>query len=240
MGWRWMGNSIKNILNKQYEKGVGLLEALVATAIVGIGFVAVFQIVNYSTSSVNVSAERTKMSYIVGMVAEDLIGYNNSLYTEAGINPKTTNVKIDEHRRPVENGVISDVKKFPQSYIGNQYKVSACDTTEDRFKKHHLNTPIYENNPDQSAADNKRYRLEAILSEDRYLKCLGGDTSKDIKSLEVFKICNDSADGCKTAAGRTDHIHDEIYIGRVQINTNNGKKKKILYFQADFIYKNYE
>ena len=233
-----MGNSIKNTLNKQYEKGVTLLEALVATAIVGIGFVAVFQIVNYSTSSVNVSAERTKMNYIVGMVAEDLIGYNNSLY---GINPKTTNIVIDEHRRPVEDGVISEVKKFPQKYIdAGALKVSSCDTTKDRFKKHDSNTPIYQNNTAQSAANNKEYRLEAILSEDRYLKCVGGETSKDIKSLEVFKICNDSGDDCKTAAGKTDHIHDEIYIGRVQINTNNGKKKKILYFQADYIYKNYE
>ena len=51
-----MGNTVKNILKKNYEKGVSLLEALISTAIVGIGFIAVFQIVNYSTSSVNVSA----------------------------------------------------------------------------------------------------------------------------------------------------------------------------------------
>ena len=63
-----MGNTVKNILKKNYEKGVSLLEALISTAIVGIGFIAVFQIVNYSTSSVNVSAERTKMNYIVSMV----------------------------------------------------------------------------------------------------------------------------------------------------------------------------
>ena len=42
-----MDRTIKNILKKNYEKGISLLEALVATAIVGIGFVAVFQIVNY-------------------------------------------------------------------------------------------------------------------------------------------------------------------------------------------------
>ena len=34
--------------NKFSEKGLTLLEALVATAIVGIGFIAVFQMFNYS------------------------------------------------------------------------------------------------------------------------------------------------------------------------------------------------
>ena len=83
--------------------------------------------------------------------------------------------------------------------------------------------------------------MEKILKEDRYLKCLGdSSSSKDIKSLEVFKICNDTSNNCKASPGKTNHIHDEIYIGRVQISTNNGQKKKILYFQADFIYKDYE
>jgi hypothetical protein len=27
-----------------------------------------------------------------------------------------------------------------------------------------------------------------------------------------------------------------VYIGRVQINTNGGKKRKFLYFQADYIF----
>ena len=115
-----MGNTVKNILKKNYEKGVSLLEALISTAIVGIGFIAVFQIVNYSTSSVNVSAERTKMNYIVSMVAEDLIGYNSSL---VDVNPHTTTVQLDEHRRPVENGEISSVKKFPQKFIDDPFKV---------------------------------------------------------------------------------------------------------------------
>ena len=235
-----MGSSVNNILKKNYEKGVSLLEALVATAIVGIGFIAVFQIVNYSTSSVNVSAERTKMNYIVSMVAEDLIGYNSSL---VGVNPKTTAIQLDEHRRPVENGAISSVKKFPQLFIDEPFKVESCDSTKDRFKNFTSNTPLYENNPDKSAAHNKKERLENILEEDRYLKCISSDdsgASEDIKSVEVFKICNDTSVGCKHTVTYSDHVYDETYIGRVQINTNNGKKKKILYFQADYIYKNYE
>ena len=38
------------------EKGVTILEGLVATAIVGIGFVAIFQMVTYSVQSIDVSS----------------------------------------------------------------------------------------------------------------------------------------------------------------------------------------
>ena len=85
-----MDRTVKNIFKNSYEKGISLLESLVATAIVGIGFVAVFQIVNYSTQSINVSSERTKMNYIVSMVAEDLISEKHS-------NSKTTDVKFMDY-----------------------------------------------------------------------------------------------------------------------------------------------
>ena len=61
-----------------YERGITLLEALVSTAIIGIGFVAIFQMVNYSVQSIDTSCERTKSNYLVGMVAEDLIAEKNS------------------------------------------------------------------------------------------------------------------------------------------------------------------
>ena len=59
-------------LKKICEKGVSLIEALVATAIIGIGFIAVFQMVQYSVRSIDVSGERTKATYLAGMVVEDL------------------------------------------------------------------------------------------------------------------------------------------------------------------------
>ena len=49
-------------LKRFSEKGITLLEALISTAIVGIGFVAVFQLVNFSVNSINVSSERTKIN----------------------------------------------------------------------------------------------------------------------------------------------------------------------------------
>lgn len=56
------------------EKGLTLIEALISTAIVGIGFIAVFQMVNYSIQSINTSGDRTKISYLSSMIVEDLIG----------------------------------------------------------------------------------------------------------------------------------------------------------------------
>ena len=64
-------------MNKISEKGVSLLEAIVATAIIGIGFVAIFQMVQYSVRSIEVSGERTKATYLSSMIAEDMYSDRN-------------------------------------------------------------------------------------------------------------------------------------------------------------------
>ena len=97
------------------------------------------------------------MNYITSMVAEDLIGYGNSL---VNVNPKTTQVQLDEYRRPVENGVISSVKKYPQNFVGNEYQISSCDDNNEKFKKFSENPEIYDNENDKSAAHNKTYRYK--------------------------------------------------------------------------------
>ena len=62
------GVVVLGIGNRIKEKGLTLIEALVSTVIVGIGFIAVFQMVNYSVQSIDVSGERTKGNYLVTMV----------------------------------------------------------------------------------------------------------------------------------------------------------------------------
>ena len=47
--------------------GLTLVEALVATVIVGIGFISVFQMVRYSIESVDTSSNRTKTSFLAKM-----------------------------------------------------------------------------------------------------------------------------------------------------------------------------
>ena len=60
------------------QKGTTLLEALVATIIIGIGFIAIFQMVAYSVRSIDVSGERTKVNYLTDMILEDLMAYKSS------------------------------------------------------------------------------------------------------------------------------------------------------------------
>ena len=54
------------MIKKKNKKisGLSLLEALISTAIVGIGFVAILQMTNYSIQSIFVSGERTKANYL--------------------------------------------------------------------------------------------------------------------------------------------------------------------------------
>ena len=196
---------IKNIL------GITILEGLVSTAIVGIGFVAILQMVNYSVQSIDVSGERTKANYLVTMIAEDIIGHRDSTYK-----------KFADHLTEGEGGwEAPDACKHPNTAtnVANIYPKEA-DNIDD-------------------APRNKEAKWDNIISKDRYLKCRG---EKDIKKVKVFKVCSwgctysiAGASKDEDSAGYVINYYDEaMYIGRVQINLNNGKKRKFLYFQADY------
>jgi len=220
-------------LKRFSEKGITLLEALISTAIVGIGFVAVFQLVNFSVNSINVSAERTKINYITTMIAEDIIGSRDAL---VGVNPKTNSFAIDNYGKPVNaDGSRATKEKFSEYLMGDGWKAgnanNVCSGTKGTFINKSDIKSIYENfSENQGAPENKMARWENIISQDRFLKCRN---NKDIKSVKIYKICESGA-GC--LATTSDLVRDELYIGRVQINTNGGKKRKFLYFQADYIF----
>jgi len=219
-------------LKRFSEKGITLIEALISTAIVGIGFMAVFQLVNFSVNSINVSAERTKINYITTMIVEDILGSRDAL---VGINPKTNTVVIDNYGKPVKDGERASVEKFSEYLHRVDWKVGesgrVCGTNKGKFIKKSDIESVYLNlNEDKGAPENKMARWDQILGQDRYLKC---KNNKDIKSVKIYKICQ-SGSGCLTPTSGT--VRDEVYIGRVQINTNGGKKRKFLYFHADHIF----
>ena len=65
-------------INKNKKiSGLSLLEALISTAIVGIGFVAILQLTNYSVQSIYTSGERRMANYLTNMIAEDTLGSLN-------------------------------------------------------------------------------------------------------------------------------------------------------------------
>jgi len=200
---------IKNIL------GITILEGLVSTAIVGIGFVAILQMVNYSVQSIDVSGERTKANYLVSMIAEDIIGHRDSTYK-----------KFADHLTEGEGEGWEAPDACKREVAGG------TDTATNVAN-------IYEG--EGNAPENMEAKWDNIISKDRYLKCRG---EKDIKKVKVFKVCSwgctySIAEMPKPAEGVSDgyiiNYYDEaMYIGRVQINLNNGKKRKFLYFQADY------
>ena len=185
-----------------YEKGITLLEALVSTAIIGIGFVAIFQMVNYSVQSIDISGERTKSNYLVGMVAEDLIAEKNST-------SPTKDVKLMDFL--VSNKI---------SGTDSSWRMGSCSTgttTTGSF---------------QNTADNKFKKWDDRFSK-RRIKCKG---SQDIKFLKVFDICNNGASGNNCTYNNTQKyqntgIYEKWYLGKMEVNMNDGGKRKYLYFQ---------
>ena len=221
---------IKNIL------GITILEGLVSTAIVGIGFVAILQMVNYSVQSIDVSGERTKANYLVTMIAEDIIGHRDSIY---GISATDENIVFDG------GNVVSDDdshKKFADHLTEGWEAPDACKREVAGGTDTATNVAnIYPEEADNivDAPRNKEAKWDNIISKDRYLKCRG---EKDIKKVKVFKVCSWGCTYSIAGASKEEdsdgyiiNYYDEaMYIGRVQINLNNGKKRKFLYFQADY------
>ena len=234
-----------SFFNKK-QSGLTLIEALVSTAIVGIGFVAIFQMVNFSVQSINTSGERTKANYLVSMIAEDIIGYRNTIY---GANTSEENIVyggdgmpkiINEDGTVVESIDGSPIKKFAQHLLGGwsagEGTVTAGDSSICATKAGELGDipTLYETGSGDSftvfnnAPQNKQEKWKNIIGGDRYLQCR---SNKDIKTVKVFKICRWSSSDCI----ENENVYDEgLYIGRIQINLNDGKKRKYLYFQADY------
>ena len=229
---------LKNIL------GLTILEGLVSTAIVGIGFIAILQMVNYSVQSIDNSGERTKANYLVSMMAEDVIGHRDSIY---GIDSMVDKVAISIDGTVTVNEEIKEsARKFSDHLAQAEFFSGACgssgtitaavggDTDPDagnlgnQGKDFSPPTSIY-GNQFKDGPSNKEEKWKQVFGESRYLKCRG---EKDIKKMKMYKICrwNDSCPTYSDAA-----INDNgMYVGRIQVNMNDGRKRKFLYFQADY------
>ena len=213
--------------NVQYKKilGLSLLEALISTAIVGIGFIAILQMTNYSVQSIYTSGERTKANYLTNMIAEDVIGH-----------------------RKITTG---DSRNFSDwlSDTDNQFDSQFCLNAEEGQAS--ANTGNIYGNDVVDAPSMKQRKWMAMLSNKSYLNCRG---TRERRNFRIFKVgsrwspaelntlinnntttINIGPD--QTAVNVPVVTEDVIYIGRVQMNLNDGKKRKFLYFQSDYILK---
>ena len=194
---------IKFSNKRKKQSGITILESLISTAIIGIGFVAIFQMVNFSVQSIDSSSERTKANYLVSMIAEDIIAHK-----------------------------ITDLSW--KAYVGKDGEV--CGKKKDELAAEPIK-PIYETVV-EDADENKKEKWNSIFNTNRYLKC---KSEKDIKNVKIFQICKTGCDYTSSYIEDESDIHaevyDEMFIGRVQVNMNDGKKRKFLYFTADYTLK---
>ena len=212
-------------MNKQKQNisGLSILEALVSTVIVGIGFVAILQMTNFSVQSIDNSGDRTKANFLTEMIVEDVIGSKNTYY---GINSDNENIIFGNDGTASLNG--SELKSFPQHLSDNGWSAdlscggstSATGTTTERKQN------IYDEQ-NKDAPRNKQAKWDTIFEENRFLKC---KSSTEEKKLQVFEVCR--WDGCDY---QLNTVFDEpMYIGRVEMKLNEGKKRKFIYFQTDY------
>ena len=114
------------------NKGVSLIEALVAIVVVGVGFASILQLAAYATRTTDVAIERNKVNFIAEMMAEDIIAdkANSNKYNKTFecSYPVVTGSQVSDFRtkRLQENfGVLNveicktgDVKKSSVTTVG--------------------------------------------------------------------------------------------------------------------------
>ena len=251
------------------EKGLTIIEALISTALIGIGFIAIFQMVNFSVTSINTSGERTKANFLSSMIAEGFIGYKDSIGGLNNVDKEEIFFKDGKAFREIP-GLPHHVCKFSEYYMalsrGNMPQCSSSTGTDEPelavnpgwsthaytagtvtpgslkfdncnqraasgYNKDNLK-PIHGPGAqtDENVVNNKVIKWTRMLGEDRSIRC---KSKKDFKTVDMFEMC---IWDCQIF---NPNIYDEaMYVGRIQINLNDGKKRKFLYFQSDYKIKN--
>ena len=109
---------------KKNNSGLSLLEALISMVVVGIGFVAILQVTQYSISSVNTSAERTKANFFINIFAEDSLSLRDTSKSE---NLNDILVVEDSTRFSSECGVQGSKMNVKTATAGDVYRNSTSD-----------------------------------------------------------------------------------------------------------------
>jgi|TARA_B110000459_G_scaffold76450_1_gene86007 hypothetical protein len=200
------------ICNKN-NRGLTLLEALISTLIVGIGFVAIFQMVQYSINSIDVSSDRNKGNYLVNMVAEDMLANKNTGRVINGTFNKFTDILLSEGE------------------FGNeQWSVRECVTE--------LNQEVHDNTFDNKVQTWDTYFSHGITKcrpnlDVKILRII--DICDDTISVDKTWTCrhtnNLTYSYREFNEDQTVRIYDERYFGKMEMNFNKGQKTRSLYFQ---------
>ena len=192
--------------NRNKEKGLTLLESIVATAIVAIGFLAVFQMVNYSVHSIGISGERTKANYLAAMIAEDIIGDKNTIVSG------TTRLK---------DQLLSD-----RDGLKKAWKMDKCVTGSTATGTNN----VYFNKV-KKKWDSWLSKRRLKCKSDKDLKSLKlFDLCSDLVAVDPKPSCDFKNDKKHFLESSGDGL---TIIGKMEVRLNNGKVKKALWFHVE-------
>ena len=191
--------------------GLSILEALMATVIVGVGFIAVFQMVNYSVESVDLSGERTKVNFITAMVAEDVISDKNAEFTDSG-----------GIKRTFYEGLLEDTGWELATCVKNASKATHNNAFENKKTKwsNRLSKSRIKCKSDQ---DQKRLTIIDICK----------------RNFRDYDAAIDAYSGVCGFINDRDYVrgslnlgvyHPPVVFGKMEIKMNDGKKTKMIYF----------
>ena len=185
------------------NSGLTLLEALVATVIVGIGFVAVFQMVQYSVRSIDISSDRNKGNYLVNLIAEDVLSHKRST---------------------------KDNKEFADYLKENQFSIQQC--TNEFGLETKDNTPENKVQYWQQYFDRgiTKCRSNEDIRALNIIDICDDETSED-KTWTCKYINEEEYTYDENGAEVKTKIYDPVYFGKMEIRFNKGKKTRNLYFQ---------
>ena len=128
--------------------------------------------------------------------------------------------------------------------LGNVKGILVDKCPKERFTDATSLRPIHGTNAQTAgnAPQNKLIKWIRMLAENRGVKC---KSDKDFKSVDMFEMCiwndkntkddEDFVEKTKSCQIPNANIYDEsMFVGRIQINLNDGKKRRFLYFQSDY------
>ena len=201
-----------------YDKknlGLTLVEALVATVIVGIGFISVFQMVRYSIESVDTSSNRTKTSFLANMVVEDILSNKDS-------------EKNDEKFYDFLKDNNNSGWKMNTCSNGSGERFLGENNAPDNKLKKWTNYFAKERIKCRSDSDTKELQVFNVcngIAKDEE----GAVISCNYNNNKTYAYKTKDLNGVEE--DRNIKILEPRYFGRMEVKLNNGKKTKYLYFQ---------
>ena len=122
-----------------------------------------------------------------------------------------------------------------QEYGGKKFYEYLLGTNNKGWRMGSCSSGASSNSNFTNAPQNKMQKWDNRFSKKR-IKCKGPN---DIKALKIFDICHSSVSpGCNYVGVNDSKYERQLYynkkhFGRMEVNLNNGTKRKYIYFQID-------